>query len=131
MKPLFLHITLALAAAMPLAASAQDSNLSKKFSACMDKSGGVTIEMMDCTDAELKRQDARLNKAYKTLMASDQTPERKKQLQATQRVWIKFRDLNCDFYHDPDGGTSAAVNASDCTMRMTAERAKELENFIE
>lgn len=130
MKPLLLKITLALAAAVPLTVNAQNSNLSTKYSACMDKSGGVTIEMMDCIDAEIKRQDSRLNKVYKTLMAADQTPERKKQLQATQRAWIKFRDLNCDFYHDPDGGSSASVDANHCIMRMTADRAKELENFL-
>ena len=135
MKPLLLQITLAFAAALPLAASAQESsNLSQKFGACMDKSDGVTVNMMDCIDAEIKRQDVRLNKAYKTLMAAmtaaDSTPERKKQLQAAQRAWIKFRDLNCDFYHDPDGGTIAGVNANSCMMQMTADRAKELENFI-
>lgn len=134
MKPLLLQITLAFAAALPLAASAQESHLSKKYDACMDKSDGVTIKMMDCINAEFERQDARLNKAYKTLMAAmtaaDSTPERKKQLQAAQRAWIKFRDLNCDFYHDPNGGTIAGVNANSCMMQMTADRAKELENFI-
>lgn len=130
MKPLLLQITLAFAAAMPLVASAQESNLSKKYDACMDKSDGVTTNMIDCIGAEFDRQDVRLNKAYKTLMAADQPPERKKQLQATQRAWIKFRDLNCDFYHDPYGGTIARVNANSCMMRMTADRAKELETFI-
>ena len=131
MKPLLLQITLAFAAALPLAASAQESsNLSQKFGACMDKSDGVTVNMMDCIDAEIKRQDVRLNKAYKTLMTVELPPERKKQLQAAQRAWIKFRDLNCDFFHDPNGGTIAGVNANSCMMQMTADRAKELENFI-
>lgn len=129
MKPLLLQITLAFAAAMPLVASAQDSHLSKKFDACMDKSGGVTMDMIDCIGAEFERQDVRLNKAYKSLM-TNLTPERKKQLQEAQRAWIKFRDLNCNFYHDPDGGSIARVNANSCMMRMTADRAKELENFI-
>jgi len=115
---------------MPLASSAQDNNLSKKFDACMDKSGGVTIDMIDCISAEIERQDVRLNKAYKTLMAN-QTPERKKQLQEAQRAWIKFRDLNCNFYHDPDGGSIARVNANSCLMSMTANRAKELENLAQ
>jgi uncharacterized protein YecT (DUF1311 family) len=108
MNPLLLQITLAFAAAMPLVASAQESNLSKKYDACMDKSDGVTMDMMDCISAEIERQDVRLNRAYKSLMAN-LTPERKKQLQEAQRAWIKFRDLNCNFYHEtPMGAASPA-----------------------
>jgi uncharacterized protein YecT (DUF1311 family) len=130
MNSLLLQITLAFAAAMPLVASAQESNLSKKYDACMDKSDGVTTDMMDCISAEIERQDVRLNRAYKSLMAN-LTPERKKQLQEAQRAWIKFRDLNCNFYHDPDGGSIARVNANSCLMTMTADRAKELENLAQ
>ena len=128
MKTPFLPIALALAAAMPLVSHAQDSKLSKQFNACMDKSGGVTMDMIECIGSETQRQDVRLNKAYKAVMAN-QTPERKKQLQETQRIWIKFRDANCGFYYDPDGGSMARVSANDCMMTTTANRAKELETF--
>ena len=111
-------------------ASADDTRLSKQFSACMDKSGGVTVDMLDCIGAETKRQDARLNKAYKEVMPQ-LSPARKKQLQDAQRAWIKYRDANCNFYADPDGGTMATVNSNDCFMSATASRAKELEGFKE
>jgi hypothetical protein len=82
--------------------------------------------MLECIDAETKRQDLRINKAYKTVM--DQlTPERKKQLQQAQRAWITYRDANCQFYFDPDGGSLARVSANDCFMSATATRSKELE----
>jgi uncharacterized protein YecT (DUF1311 family) len=119
---------LATAATMPLAAHAQEINLTKPFGVCMDKADGVTQNMVECIDAEIKRQDARLNKAYKALVA-DLNPERKKQLLAAQRAWLKFRDTNCAFYFDPEGGTIARVLAVDCLMTMTASRATELENF--
>ncbi len=128
MKTPLLRIALALAAAMPLVSHAQDSNLTKQFGTCIDKSGGVTMDMIECIGAEIQRQDARLNKAYKALTAS-LTPERKKQLQEAQRAWIKFRDSNCGFYYDPDGGSMARVSANDCLMNMTASRAKELESL--
>ena len=111
-------------------ASAEDVGLTKLFSACMDKSGGVTVDMLDCISAETKRQDDRLNKAYKEVMAQ-LSPARKKQLQDAQRAWIKYRDANCNFYADPDGGTMATVNANDCFMSATEARAKELEGFKE
>jgi hypothetical protein len=55
--------------------------------------------------------------------------QRKKQLQLAQDAWVAYRDENCEFYYDPDGGTIAAVNANDCFMSATAARAKELETL--
>lgn len=121
-------LALTLSLTLPFATQAQDNNLSKPFTTCMDKSGGVTQAMVECIAAETQWQDARLNKAYKTLMAH-LTAERKKQLQAAQRAWLTFRDTNCGFYFDPDGGSLARVSANDCVMTMTANRASELENL--
>lgn len=111
-------------------ASARDDGLTKQFSICMDKADGVTADMLDCIGSETKRQDTRLNKAYKEVMAQ-LSPARNKELQAAQRAWIKFRDANCNFYADPEGGTMATVSSNDCFMSATASRAKELENFKE
>ncbi|MGR9014334.1 MAG: lysozyme inhibitor LprI family protein [Gammaproteobacteria bacterium] len=108
--------------------SAADDDLSQAFSTCMDQAGGVTQAMIECMGTETERQDLRLNKAYKDVM-DGLAPERKKQLQAAQRLWLKYRKANCDFYYDPDGGTIAGVIASDCFMSATAARAKELEGF--
>jgi uncharacterized protein YecT (DUF1311 family) len=111
-------------------ACADDVDLTKEFSACMDQSGGVTSAMLSCMGAETKRQDARLNKAYKDVMAQ-LSPARKTSLQEVQRLWIKYRDANCHFYADPEGGTAASVNAASCVMTATAARSKELEGFKE
>ena len=109
-------------------AAAQDIGLTKQFSNCMDKSNGVTSNMIDCMEAESKRQSGRMNRAYKEL--TDQvSAQRKKQLQLAQDAWVAYRDENCEFYYDPDGGTIAAVNANDCFMSATATRAKELETL--
>jgi uncharacterized protein YecT (DUF1311 family) len=115
-----LAITLGMSAAV-----AADPEFSKEFSTCIDKSGGVTPEMIDCISGETKRQDALLNENYRKLMASV-SAGRKQALQEAERAWIKFRDTNCDFYYDPDGGSAARIEASDCLLRMTADRAKEL-----
>ena len=112
---------------LPSLAMAEDS---VAFANCMDKSGGVTSAMIDCIDAELKHQDAQLNKAYKRLQSAISS-ERKKQLLAAQRAWIKFRDANCGFYFDPNGGSIARVNAADCMRTMTEKRAAELVKLYE
>ena len=108
------------------ALAAADSDMTKEY--CMDKAKGVTPEMIDCISAEMARQDARLNASYKKLMAK-LSAKRKKTLLEAQRAWIKFRDLNCEFYYDPDGGTAARLAGSDCFLQATADRAKELKNL--
>jgi len=122
-----LSAALAIAAA-PLATSAHETGLSTFYEACMGKSGATTMDMIGCITAENQRQDTGLNKAYKVLMAQ-LPPPRKAQLQGAQRAWIKYRDANCAFYDDPDGGTLARVNANTCVMTATAERARELERL--
>jgi uncharacterized protein YecT (DUF1311 family) len=109
-------------------ACAEDIGFTKQYTVCMDKSDGVTSNMIDCIVAETKHQDARLNKVYKAFMA-ELSAERKKQLQTAQRAWITYRDANCNFYFDPDGGTIARVNSNSCFMSETATRAKELETL--
>jgi uncharacterized protein YecT (DUF1311 family) len=103
---------------------------SPQFAACMDKAGGVTAKMIDCFSTETKAQDVRLNAAYKRLMEG-LTPARKQELTEVQRMWLKYRDANCKFYADPDGGTLARVNANSCFLTATAERAEELQHLAE
>jgi uncharacterized protein YecT (DUF1311 family) len=122
-----LLIVLALALNTPALAAA-DSDMTQEYLTCMDKSKGVTPEMMDCMSAETARQDARLNENYKRLM-SKVSAKRKKTLLEAQRAWIKFRDLNCEFYYDADGGTAARLASNDCFLQATADRAKELKNL--
>ena len=69
-----------------------------------------------------------LTKPYKAL-TTEPPPPRRAQLLEAQRAWIKYRDANCAFYYDPDGGTLARVNANSCMLTATAERARELEGF--
>ncbi len=99
-----------------------------RYGNCMDQSGGVTVNMLNCIGEELASQDARLNGAYKKLR-SQLTPTRKQALLTAQRLWIQYRDANCNFYADPEGGTLANLLANECVLRETAERAKELEDL--
>ncbi len=111
-----------------LAASDSGSEKSQAYLACMDKSNGVTVEMLDCMSAELTRQDARLNENYKRLM-SKLSAKRKGGLLEAQRAWIKFRDTNCSFYYDPEGGSAAHLASTDCTLSATVDRATELKKL--
>ena len=128
MKSVFPFFAALAVVCAPIAASASDSGQSKQYAACMDKSGATTMGMIECITEEVRLQDVRLNKAYKALMA-DLPPARQAQLQQVQRTWIKYRDANCGFYNDPEGGSLARVSANDCMMSTTTRRASELEGL--
>jgi uncharacterized protein YecT (DUF1311 family) len=123
-------IAILVLACLSFSAYAEDNPYSQRYNSCMDNSGGVTVEMHNCIGDEHTRQDSRLNQAYKKL-TSQLSASRKKQFLTAQRLWIQYRDANCQFYADPDGGTMATINAASCGLEMTAQRAKELENLTE
>lgn len=106
-------------------ASAADNAALKK---CMD-GANTTADMVSCNAKEVKVQDERLNKAYKTALA-EQEGARKQQLQDVQRLWIKYRDANCSFAGSATGGTIDQVNGSGCLLDMTQTRAQELEDLV-
>ena len=106
---------------------------SKQYDICMDgpkASQGVTSAMMDCTSKEIKHQDKRLNSAYKALKNS-LSKSRQKELLTVQRLWIKYRDANCGFYNDPNGGTMHRLFAQECFMDATRSRANELKSMLD
>jgi uncharacterized protein YecT (DUF1311 family) len=127
LKPPLLLLTACLAVASA-PAFAQQQDLSAEYAKCIEQSGGTDPGMLDCMGAEEKRQDKRLNDAYKKLMG-ELNPERKKELQEAQRLWLKYVEANCNLYLDPDGGTAAKLAATECPVLAKAARAKELENL--
>ena len=110
-------------------AAENNRDFSQDYLTCLEKANGVTSEMIDCIFAETNRQDTKLNENYKSLI-SKISPKRKQSLVDAQRAWIGFRDANCKFYGDPEGGTSARLSANECVLNITADRAKELKLLI-
>lgn len=116
---------------LPVTATAQSSTEDEytgRFGKCMDASGGVTVEILNCIADEFATQDARLNGAYSDARR-DLSEERQQVLLNAQRHWITYRDANCDFYATI-GGTLAQIASNDCLLRETAMRAAELENMV-
>ncbi len=102
-----------------------EPSYSATYTQCVDKAAGVTADMIGCVDTEMVQWDKKLNTHYQALKAG-LTPVRQKQLQEVQKIWLKFRDSNCAFYADPEGGSLQRVLANNCMLRLTAERAEEL-----
>jgi uncharacterized protein YecT (DUF1311 family) len=103
-----------------------DKDLSKQYSVCMDKAGGKDGDMDECVSEEHARQDERLNKNYKALVAAA-SPAKKKKLVALQRLWIQYRDANCGIDYEPsEGGSLDRLMYRMCLLSTTASRATEL-----
>ncbi|KAF1046383.1 MAG: hypothetical protein GAK35_01070 [Herbaspirillum frisingense] len=117
--------TVAAPAATPAAQQVKQAVAKKDpYTACMDGANGVMADMIECAGAEAKRQDTRLNAAYKIAMAATSD---KDALRNKQRQWIKARDAACPL--DRDGGQNAVLTQADCIARGTAVRANELESL--
>ena len=114
-----------------LLAETNNDPTSKEYSDCLAKAVEGPWDMFECNGEELDRQNARLNGTYKKLMSKLSPRDRKKAFLKAQRAWIKFREANCDYYLDPNGGKADRLNASSCLVTMTATRAKELEGMLE
>lgn len=112
-----------------LSAHAGEYHYGKRYNACMHKSGGTTVGMLDCIGAETSRQDKRLNNNYQKLMKS-LSKESQETLRKVERIWIKYRDADCDFSSSLVGGTLGSTVQASCFMDATARRADRLANYL-
>jgi uncharacterized protein YecT (DUF1311 family) len=86
--------------------------------------GASTYEMVDCLGKKRDYWDKQMTAAYRDLMKTT-TGKQKEQLRAAQRLWIQYRDANCQYYWLGEGSI-ARVEAAECMRDMTQARAKEL-----
>jgi len=96
----------------------------------MDRTDGITVEMRECIDQELRRQDERLNQVYRRYFNFVSSDVRQSAKEA-QRAWVQFRDKECVWAGAPEGdGTLAPVIIDGCHLEMTARRADEFERRL-
>ena len=93
---------------------------------CMQKDSS-TAGMIQCIDAEFAIQDKLLNQNYKKAM-SVLNDENKKKLKDIQRKWVAYKEAKCAFY--PQQGSIHRLDAADCYLQMTKERATELADIV-
>ena len=104
--------------------SAEDGPvLRDSFALCIEQSGGVTPAMQDCIAEESDYQEARLKSAYEALVAQEVS------LEAEQASWLVTRDDACAWDAE-DEGQGQRLEANECQLTMTAERARELEGRL-
>ncbi|MES2819271.1 MAG: lysozyme inhibitor LprI family protein [Pseudomonadota bacterium] len=118
-----------LLAAVTLPALAEDDGYTAAYAPCMDAAVS-TQDIVECTDEETLKQDGRLNRGYKAALQGF-SDEQQPRLRDAQRLWVKYRDANCELYANLTGGTIDLINSASCVLDMTKTRAAELEQLAE
>ncbi len=96
------------------------------YERCLETAGGATQPVLACMAQALKREDVRLNAAYRRMMAALPEP-RRRALREVQRAWIRYRDLKCRFLYHPTSGSGGLQDQQQCLIDETRRRAGELE----
>jgi uncharacterized protein YecT (DUF1311 family) len=106
------------------AQSQDESIISSNYDRCMDQSGGITSNMLDCIGAENKRLDIVLDKTYRDIY-QNLLPNSRRVLERDQKAWKEKTRRRCE--RDPDmamfdGGSYTTVIYSECFRGQTAAR---------
>jgi uncharacterized protein YecT (DUF1311 family) len=80
-----------------------------------------------CVDNVVKISDAQLNDRYRDLMGTIREDETKKKLRNAQRLWITYRDTDCELVSSAKND----LNWSYCVAEKTLVRVKEFESILE
>lgn len=95
------------------------------------KSPQTTLDQNVCSSQEFEAADRKLNQVYQQLQAKLNSKQ-KERLTVAQRSWLKFRDESCDYEAGLfEGGTLAAPTYGYCRARVTQERIKDLQRYLE
>jgi uncharacterized protein YecT (DUF1311 family) len=81
-----------------------------------------------CEEAELSRQDRRLNIEYRKLQASlsDEGAEASKALVLAERQWLAFREAWCAFEGKTNSAPGPEFNRAACMADLTEAQANRL-----
>ena len=82
-----------------------------------------------CAGQALEKQDRELNQLYGQLVKAED-PAGLKKLQAAQRAWLQFRDLECVFETTSVGGSLAPYETATCKAEVTKARVGDLKRVL-
>lgn len=119
---------LGLQARDPLAISAEEieGERADEVSRCLDTAINSNT-MGACVNAELDRQDARLNEVYRAVMKRLDDAG-KGRLRSEELAWIRERDAGCQ--EEMMGGTGDMYEWPNCLLNETARRRLVLESML-
>jgi uncharacterized protein YecT (DUF1311 family) len=106
--------------------------LSNLLTECMARAGSQNIAQAECLTAERDRQDARLNRIYKALIANLQGDRRDRMVEA-QRMWAQLQQKDGAFEASvlDELGPMGNLQSVDNEARAIGQRADLLEKYLE
>lgn len=87
-----------------------------------------------CSAERYRAANVELGRVYEQLVAKlkkDDEPNRVIILEAGQKAWEEFRDVECQFVESAfEGGSMAPMVESDCLAHLTQVRAQKIVSYI-
>jgi uncharacterized protein YecT (DUF1311 family) len=82
----------------------------------------TTMEMRECSYLDFQKTDSELNTLYGRILHKLE-PAAQSDLRTAQRLWIQFRDANCEAKLNLwDGGSFGPVEQNSCLEETTKQR---------
>lgn len=116
------------AAVAGVTTDANERPLRDSYYECATNNDGSVWDMQGCVETEFEYQDARLNVAYRDVMAK-LSDEQKSRLKDEERRWISARDSACSWDAQAEG-QARRIEANICALKKTADRAAVLEKAL-
>jgi uncharacterized protein YecT (DUF1311 family) len=88
-----------------------------------------TYDMSACQSAEVVRLNGRLAAVLAKALAALPADQSKK-LRTSQRLWVTFRQSDCEVFYGNETGTIATINGGDCMISRTKDRIADLKAFL-
>ncbi len=112
-----------------------EEELAPGFNECMEKSGGVTADMLMCLNDAYDHWDTVLNENYAAAMKlCDESADPKvckDKLRRAERLWVQYKDAMAEALAEFEGGgTASTVMASDFMAGETKRQARLLGTFL-
>jgi uncharacterized protein YecT (DUF1311 family) len=102
-----------------------------KADPCANANLRTQLEINQCRAQEYQKADAKLNEAYKPLLAA-LDDEHQVLLKAAQRAWLAFRDAECQLQASQAmHGSLESFLQSTCLQALTEARIKDLKDLRE
>jgi uncharacterized protein YecT (DUF1311 family) len=124
----FSHVALAISFVTFSAPANAASTAKTIYDACMAKAVS-TYEMSACQSSEVVRLNGRLAAVLAKALAALPADQSAK-LRASQRLWVTFRQSDCEVFYGNETGTIATINGGDCMISRTKDRIADLHAFL-
>lgn len=109
-----------------------DGEIANKETSLDCDNAQTQAEINACAGLQAQAADKILNQVYQQLQAKVKDSPQEQRLIEAQQQWIKFRDADCEYAKGQyEGGSIVPTIQAGCMTRLTEQRTKDLEEYLE